>query len=305
MVEVNAGGQGCCVDQDLRRDINHELRPLTTILYDRVKVKRSAFVSLFYMHSRTPNKSSGINKHCCKSLLEPHETVEASVPCTCVGPHEPLAVQIGVDGFPRRNSLEGNHLCWWNQFHFVRMGLKPGEKILRKWARRHRRWGFINWSDRHIQQTMQRFARYCQLERHKEIRNTWGRKSCVTIGLGDMQLPARQIPNNQIDPHWLLVLLWVMIVRLFLVVFRVPVMTVWSNLLKFWRWRSPLTKVKPKCSVTTTCEAARPIRKLLRSVSCHPTLAAKWRDCHRQPSKNQQILPNTHTFLDSTPSPTT
>ena len=126
-------------------------------------------------------------------MLEPHEVVEASVPCTCIGEHEQLAVSIGVDGFPKRNSLKGNHLCWYNQWAYIRSGLKPGEKILRKWARRYRRWSPIKWSDRYIQQTMQRYAKYCGLERHNEIRNTWGRKTCVTVGLGDMQLPARQV----------------------------------------------------------------------------------------------------------------
>ena len=123
-------------------------------------------------------------------MLEPHEVVEASVPCTCIGEHEQLAVSIGVDGFPKRNSLKGNHLCWYNQWAYIRSGLKPGEKILRKWARRYRRWSPIKWSDRYIQQTMQRYAKYCGLERHNEIRNTLGRKTCVTVGLGDMQLPV-------------------------------------------------------------------------------------------------------------------
>ena len=55
MVSVNAGGQQCVVDHDLRRDMNHDLRPLSSILYERVKQKLSV---LHYFHVDTNTHSS-------------------------------------------------------------------------------------------------------------------------------------------------------------------------------------------------------------------------------------------------------
>ena len=138
-----------------------------TLIYDRVKTK--------------------------KSMLMPGETAHFTVACTCVGEHQNLRVVMGVKGIPKE--IVGNAACWYNQWFFVREQLEdPNERILRKWAERYVRWSPLRWSEPYIQGSFHRFAKYCHLERAQQIRNTAGRKTCVSIGLGDMQLPAAKLP---------------------------------------------------------------------------------------------------------------
>ena len=127
-------------------------------------------------------------------MLNPGETAHFTVACTCVGEHQNLRVVMGRKGIPKE--IVGNASCWYNQWFFLREQLEdPDERILRKWAERYVRWSPLRWSEPYIQGSFNRFARYCHLERAEHIRNTAGRKTCVSIGLGDMQLPAAKLPR--------------------------------------------------------------------------------------------------------------
>ena len=58
---------------------------------------------------------------------------------------------------------------------------------------REKRWGCKAWGPRLIKQALGRYAKYCRLERADEICNSWGRKTFVTVALGDMQLDASKV----------------------------------------------------------------------------------------------------------------
>ena len=172
--QINIGGNKNVTDRDLRRDCLNELRPVSEIIsrilliYDRVKTKTS--------------------------MLMAAETAHFTVACTCKGPHTNLRVVMGRNGIPKE--IVGNYMCWYNQWFFMREQLEdPEERILRKWAERYVRWSPTKWSEPYLQGSFNRFARYCRLERAADIRNTAGRKTCVSIGLGDMQLPASKLPR--------------------------------------------------------------------------------------------------------------
>ena len=165
ILEINQGGNAMVTDKDLYRDSMGNLRPYSQIMYHRKKVRTS--------------------------MLMPNETVYATVSCTCKGSHVNLRVVMGVGGVPKE--IVGNDQCWCNQWFFLRQGAKEDERILRKWAERYIRWSVNHWSKPYIQGSLNRFAHYCKLERADEIRNNVGRKTCVSISLGDMQLSAARV----------------------------------------------------------------------------------------------------------------
>ena len=90
---VNEGGNDMITDKDLHRDTMGHLRPYSEVIYDRKKVK--------------------------KAMLQPSETAECTVCCTCPGPHESLRVVMGKHGIPKE--VVGNDLCWYNQFFFIKI----------------------------------------------------------------------------------------------------------------------------------------------------------------------------------------
>ena len=67
---------------------------------------------------------------------------------------------------------------------------------------REKQWGLKPWGPRLVKQALGRYAKYrietilyCGLERADEICNSWGRKTFVTVALGDMQIEASKVMN--------------------------------------------------------------------------------------------------------------
>ena len=101
---------------------------------------------------------------------------------------------MGKGGVPLE--VAGNPLCWINQWEFIRQGQdeKSTNKLLWHWNDKKVAWSSkIPWGEKFIRKSLGRFARYCRLERADEICNSWGRKTLVTVALGEMMLPAGRV----------------------------------------------------------------------------------------------------------------
>ena len=101
---------------------------------------------------------------------------------------------MGKGGIPLE--VAGNTLCWINQWEFIRQGqgAKSTNKLLWHWNDKKVAWSSrIPWGEKFIRKSLGRFARYCRLDRSEEICNSWGRKTLVTVALGEMMLPAGRV----------------------------------------------------------------------------------------------------------------
>ena len=76
-----------------------------------------------------------------------------------------MGAVMGYNGIAKE--IVGNPLCWYNQWKYVRseQAADCRDRILRKFCMKRKEWSVLFWSDKYIQKSLDRFAKYCKLER--------------------------------------------------------------------------------------------------------------------------------------------
>ena len=104
-----------------------------------------------------------------------------------------IKVDLDINGIPK-SPVEGNTLCWFGNLEYVTKDLSnPSEKLLQNYDKRKKIYGKQNVAKKVGDRAIKEWCDIVGIERKESINNMWARKTFITTGLRDLQLPAQQV----------------------------------------------------------------------------------------------------------------